>query len=114
MAISEYSPIILPGVAGFVFLIAAVQLVKKGELLFGLVFLASALILLGASLYHYRKRGTPQYGKTITFESWNEMPAWKRWAFYTGIILFLLLWGYLVMTAILSGEVDMEHIRIRL
>jgi hypothetical protein len=104
--------IIFPAVGGFVFLCAAILLLRKGDLLFGLVFFLCALFLFYVSRHHYRKKGTPEYGKTITFEPWEATPAWKKWGLYAFIILFLLFWGYLVVTAIMSGDVHLENICI--
>lgn len=110
-SVSENAPIVFPAVVGFVFLLAAILLFKKEELLYGIVFLASALILFAASRHHYLKKGTPDYGKTITPEPWGVMPAWKKWATIAGIILFLLLWLYLVILGI-SGGVHLGNICI--
>jgi ABC-type Fe3+ transport system permease subunit len=108
----ENKPIIFPAIVGFLFFLVVIQLFRTGKILFGIIFLACVLCLFYVSWYHYRKKGTPYYGKTITSaERWEEMPGWKKLAVVVFILLFLLLWGYLVVLGI-SGGVHPEYICI--
>lgn len=110
--LQENSPILLPGIVGFVFLLGAIQIYRNGEpLLHVIVFLACSLCLLIISAYHFTKKGTPAYGKTITsHERWEEMPGWKRLALLIFVILFLLVWMYLFLIWIMRGGVPFDTI----
>jgi hypothetical protein len=104
-SVSGYGPVFFPFVVGSLFLGVSAVLFRQGKLLFGAVFFVCALILYATAWHHHRVRGTPEYGKPITTEDWGMMPALKKLAVIALILLFLLFWGYLVVTGITGGNI---------
>jgi hypothetical protein len=74
---------------------------QKG--LFGVVFILTGLFLFAVGWYDLKQKGTPAYGRTITIRT-DDMPAWKRWVLYAGIVLFLLVCLWLIVGGILNGR----------
>jgi hypothetical protein len=68
------------------------------------LFCWSAVLLFQVRWYDLKHKGTPAYGRTITF-AWADtsIPAGKKWAEVAWVVIFLLLFCWLVIESFAEG-----------
>ena len=94
---TENANVITMAFFGFLFLGIGVFLLRQGSIPGGLLFCYCGVILFAVGYFDLKYKGTPAYGRTITFE-WADLPVRKRWVVIASVVVFLLLFCWVALS----------------